>query len=120
MTTMTYAPAMSTGLFGDPLTATGPAGTGMGGVGQILSGLLPLPAITAGTMALVHPQLQAAMAQLAQAQAQAQICQAQLAQAQLAHATQLTQLARAAQIVQAIQAQIAQHAPATGIPGITG
>jgi hypothetical protein len=126
MTTMTYAPTVPAatvaqqqlapyGVFGDIFGAVAPIagqavtgltgnsqiGAGIGGVGQILSGLLPFSATPGGA-----------------AQATAQLATAQLAQAQQAHAAALVQLARATQVVQATQAAVNQaiaiHAASRG------
>ncbi|MEN3309425.1 MAG: hypothetical protein V7603_5627 [Micromonosporaceae bacterium] len=141
MTTMTYAPTVPTatvaqqqlspyGLFGDILGAVAPIagqavggltgnsqlGAGIGGVGQILSGLLPFQAAPGSTApGAISPQQtqqtqQQIAAQVAQAHAQAQVTAAQLVQALLVHAAQLAQLIRATQIAQATQMAVNQAA----------
>jgi hypothetical protein len=158
MTTMTYPPTVPTatvaqqqlspyGLFGDILGAVAPIsgqavggltgnsqlGAGIGGVGQILSGLLPFQ-VTPGTTApgAIGPQQtqqiqqiqqtqqaqQQIAAQVAQAHAQAQVTAAQLVQALLVHAAQLAQLIRATQIAQATQMAVHQAAGLGGNAGM--
>jgi hypothetical protein len=129
MTTMTYAPTVPAatvaqqqfapyGLFGDILGAVAPIagqavtgltgnsqiGAGIGGVGQILSGLLPFSATPGGPTPAPFATTQQTHQQLATAQ----LATAQLAQAQQAHAVALAQLARAVQAVQATQAAVNQ------------
>jgi hypothetical protein len=126
MTTMTYAPVVPAatvaqqqlapyGLFGDILGAVAPIagqavtgltgnnqlGQGIGGVGQILSGLLPFSATPGSTAPSIATQQ-------TQQTHQQQITAAQLAQAQAAHAAAVQQLARAAQVAQATQAALIQ------------
>jgi hypothetical protein len=134
---MTFAPTVPSS-FGDVLGAVnplagpgmaGPVGTnqlnaGIGGVGQILSGLLPAQPPQVGSALVVGPVAQQQLAsQVAQAQIQAQVTQAQLIQAQIAQATLVAMLARLAHVIQLAQSgqitanQLAAAQPGT-IPGI--